>query len=173
VTALRANRLRLGAAAALGVLLGCLAGCDKMANQAKEKAYRSTPTAAALRPAGLVSRKAVDMAAPPVTTALLDRGRERFDIFCAPCHGRVGDGRGMIVQRGFPQPPSFHIDRLRTVPSQHFFDVITDGYGAMYSYAARLSPADRWAVSAYIRALQTSQDAKLADVPAARRGELK
>jgi mono/diheme cytochrome c family protein len=169
----RAKRHGIGAAAALALLLGVLAGCDRMANQAKEKAYRSTPTSAELRPAGVVPRRAVDGTAPPVTAALLDRGHERFDIFCAPCHGRVGDGSGMIVQRGFPQPPSLHIDRLRTAAPRHFFDVITDGYGAMYSYAARLSPADRWAVAAYIRALQTSQDAKLADVPADQRGTLR
>lgn len=167
-----ARRRKLAVAAALTVYVGCLGGCDRMANQAKEKAYRSATTAAELQPAGLVSRKTADETAPPLTAALLDRGRERFDIYCAPCHGRVGDGTGMIVQRGFPRPPSYHIDRLRTAPSQHFFDVITNGYGAMYSYAARLSPADRWAVAAYIRALQTSQNATLANVPADQKGTL-
>jgi mono/diheme cytochrome c family protein len=170
VIAVRARRRTLGLATL--AVLGCIAGCDRMANQTKEKAYRSTTTAAELRPAGTVSRDAVDSTAPPITAALLERGRERFDIFCAPCHGRVGDGSGMIVQRGFARPPSFHIDRLRAAPSQHFFDVISNGQGAMYSYAARVSPADRWAVAAYIRALQTSQDARLADVPADRRRAL-
>jgi mono/diheme cytochrome c family protein len=85
----------------------------------------------------------------------------------------VGDGSGMIVQRGFPRPPSFHIDRLRAAPPQHFFDVITDGHGAMYSYAARVSPADRWAIAAYIRALQASQDAQIAEVPEDQRGSLR
>jgi mono/diheme cytochrome c family protein len=94
--------------------------------------------------------------APPVTMALLERGKERFDINCAPCHGRAGDGNGMIVQHGFPRPPSYHIERLRDVPSQHFYDVITNGYGIMYSYADRVDPADRWAIAAYIRALQAS-----------------
>jgi mono/diheme cytochrome c family protein len=144
-----------------------------MANQAREKPYRSSTTAAELRPAGTVSRTAVGIAAPPIDVALLARGRERFDIFCAPCHGRVGDGSGMIVQRGFPRPPSFHIDRLRAAPPQHFFDVITNGHGAMYSYAARVPPADRWAIAAYIRALQASQDAQIAEVPDDQRGSLR
>jgi mono/diheme cytochrome c family protein len=159
-------------AVVLALMLGGVAGCDRMADQAKEKPYRSSQTSAQLRPAGLVSRKPLDVTAPPITAALLQRGRERFDIFCAPCHGRIGDGAGMIVQRGFPHPPSFHIDRLRAVPAQHFFDVITNGYGAMYSYAARLAPPDRWAVAAYIRALQASQDAELSDVPADQRAAL-
>ena len=98
--------------------------------------------------------------------ALLERGQQRFDIYCSPCHSRVGDGDGMIVQRGFPHPPSYFIDRLIKAPDQHFYDVITHGYGAMYSYADRVEPADRWAIIAYIRALQASASAGLADVPA-------
>lgn len=108
----------------------------------------------------------------PITREVLQRGRERFDIYCAPCHGRTGDGNGMIVQRGFPPPPSYHIDRLRQAPVGHFFDVITQGYGIMYPYAQRVAPADRWAIAAYIRVLQKSQDAKLAEVPAAERAKL-
>jgi mono/diheme cytochrome c family protein len=108
----------------------------------------------------------------PVTLALLERGRERYDIYCAVCHGRTGDGHGMIVQRGFPPPPSYHIDRLRQVPPGYFFDVITHGYGVMYSYAARVEPADRWAIAAYIRALQLSHNARLEDVPPADRSQL-
>jgi mono/diheme cytochrome c family protein len=95
----------------------------------------------------------------PVTMALLERGRERFDIYCAPCHGRSGDGDGMIVRRGFPAPPSYHTDRLRNAPDSHFYQVISDGYGAMYPYADRIDPHDRWAIVAYIRALQLSQHA--------------
>jgi mono/diheme cytochrome c family protein len=107
-----------------------------------------------------------------VTRELLVRGQERFEIYCAPCHGRTGDGRGMIPQRGYPAPPSYHIDRLRAAPVGHFYDVITRGYGVMYSYASRVEPEDRWAIAAYIRALQLSHDAKLADVPEQARAQL-
>jgi mono/diheme cytochrome c family protein len=101
----------------------------------------------------------------PVTHALLVRGQERFDIFCSPCHGRVGNGDGMVVERGFAPPPSYHIDRLRAAPVGRFFDVMTNGLGAMPAYASRVPPSDRWAIAAYIRALQLSQLASLADVP--------
>lgn len=108
----------------------------------------------------------------PITRQVLLRGQERFDIYCAPCHGRTGDGDGMIPQRGFPRPPSYHIDRLRRAPVGHFFDVITHGYGIMYPYATRVEPADRWAIAAYIRALQLSHDAKISDVPTNKRALL-
>jgi cytochrome c553 len=108
----------------------------------------------------------------PITRQVLERGRERFDIYCAPCHGRTGEGNGMIVQRGFPPPPSYHIDRLRQAPAGYFVDVITKGYGVMYSYAERVEPADRWAISAYIRALQQSRDASLNDIPGEIRARL-
>lgn len=108
----------------------------------------------------------------PITPADLERGRQRFNIYCTPCHGYTGNGRGMIVQRGFPSPPSYHIQRLREAPAGHFFDVITNGYGAMYSYAARVAPADRWRIIAYIRALQLSENAKIDDVPEAERAKL-
>lgn len=98
-------------------------------------------------------------AALPVTEALLHRGRERFQIFCSPCHDQTGHGRGMVVQRGFRAPPSYHIDRLRQAPIGHFFDVMTNGFGRMYDYSAQLSPEDRWAVAAYIRVLQLSRHA--------------
>jgi mono/diheme cytochrome c family protein len=94
-----------------------------------------------------------------ITPADLRRGQEQFNIFCAVCHGRLGDGNGMIVQRGFPHPPSYHIPRLRNAPIGHFYQVITNGFGAMYSYNDKISPADRWRIAAYIRALQRSQDA--------------
>jgi len=106
------------------------------------------------------------------TQEVLARGQERYNIFCSPCHDRVGNGTGMIVQRGFRQPPSFHIDRLRQAPAGHFFDVMTNGFGTMYSYADRIAPKDRWAIVAYIRALQLSQNATLEDVPAAERSKL-
>ncbi|UCI29341.1 cytochrome c [Mesorhizobium sp. B4-1-4] len=108
----------------------------------------------------------------PITMALLQRGRQRFDIFCSPCHGRTGDGHGMIVQRGFPAPPSYHQDALRKATDRHIYDVITDGYGAMYSYAARVAPADRWAIVAYVRALQYSRDAPVAGLPESLRARL-
>ncbi len=101
----------------------------------------------------------------PVTSEVLKRGQERFNIFCAPCHDRTGSGNGMITQRGLRHPPSYHIDRLRQAPAGHFFDVITRGFGAMPDYADRISPRDRWAVIAYIRALQLSQNARLEDAP--------
>ncbi|NUB27974.1 c-type cytochrome [Azospirillum brasilense] len=102
---------------------------------------------------------------PRMTAALLARGRERFEINCAPCHARTGEGDGMIVQRGFPHPPSYFEQRLVDAPDQHFLDVMTNGYGAMYSYAARVAPADRWAILAYIRALQLSRRVAAADLP--------
>ena len=108
----------------------------------------------------------------PITRAVLERGRERFDIYCSVCHGRAGEGNGMVVQRGFPAPPSFHIDRLRDAPVGHFYDVITHGYGVMYPYASRVDVSDRWAIAAYIRALQSAKNAKPADLPQAERATL-
>lgn len=93
----------------------------------------------------------------PITPADLERGRERYNIYCTPCHDYTGNGQGMIVQRGFAVPPSFHIDRLRQAPAGHFVDVIGNGFGNMYSYASRVEPEDRWRITAYIRALQLSE----------------
>jgi hypothetical protein len=97
--------------------------------------------------------------------ALLERGRQRFDIHCSVCHGRTGVGDGIVVQRGFRKPPSYHIDRLRDAPAGHFFDVVTHGFGAMPNFASRIDVEDRWAIVAYVRALQLSQDARIDDVP--------
>jgi len=108
----------------------------------------------------------------PITPADLDRGQECFNIYCSVCHGRVGDGSGMIVKRGFRRPPSFHDERLRNAPIGYFFDVETNGFGAMPDYASQIPPEDRWRIIAYIRALQLSQRAALADVPASDRGKL-
>jgi mono/diheme cytochrome c family protein len=102
----------------------------------------------------------------PVDRALLMRGRERFDIFCAPCHDRTGSGQGMIVQRGYKRPPSLHEDRLRNQPIGYFFDVMTNGFTEMPAYASQIPRADRWAIASYIRALQFSQHAPLASLPA-------
>jgi mono/diheme cytochrome c family protein len=107
--------------------------------------------------------------APQVTLAMLERGQERYNVFCSPCHGRVGDGLGMIVRRGYKQPPSFHEPRLRSAPAEHFVTTMTEGFGVMPSYAEEVSPQDRWAIAAYIRALQYSQNAHLAEIPANRR----
>ena len=107
-----------------------------------------------------------------VTPAVMQRGQERFNVFCSPCHGRTGSGNGMVVQRGFRAPPSYHEDRLRNAPVGYFFDVMTSGFGAMQDYASQVPVADRWAIAAYIRALQLSQRATLADVPADRRADL-
>jgi mono/diheme cytochrome c family protein len=96
--------------------------------------------------------------------ALLRRGQERFNIYCSPCHSPVGDGDGMVARRGFPHPPSYHIDRLRNAPDRYLFDVITQGHGVMRSYADRVPADDRWAIVAYIRALQLSQYARLEDL---------
>ncbi|HEY3965292.1 MAG TPA: cytochrome c [Planctomycetaceae bacterium] len=104
--------------------------------------------------------------------ALLERGQERFKIYCSVCHGQLGDGDGMIVRRGFRKPPSYHIDRLREAPAGHFYDVMTNGFGAMASYANRIDVSDRWAIVAYVRALQLSQNARLEDVPVEQRGAL-
>ncbi|MCH9829945.1 MAG: cytochrome c [Gammaproteobacteria bacterium] len=101
----------------------------------------------------------------PPTMAVLERGRERYEVYCAPCHSRVGDGDGYITRRGFPRPPSFHQDRLRQAPDAHFYQVITGGYGAMMPYAGRVAPQDRWAIIRYIRALQLSQHAPLQQLP--------
>jgi mono/diheme cytochrome c family protein len=108
-----------------------------------------------------------------VDDRVMARGRERYDIFCAPCHARTGNGDGMIVLRGYRQPPSLHIDRLRAANVGHFVDVIANGFGAMPDYAAQVTPEDRWAIVAYIRALQMSARASLADVPANQRGALR
>ena len=114
----------------------------------------------------------VQQAPVAVSGAVLARGRERYNVFCSPCHDRVGTGNGMIVQRGYRQPPSFHDSRLRVEPDGYFFDIMTNGFGVMPNYAQQIPVADRWAITLYVRALQLSQGATLADVPADRRAEL-
>ena len=108
----------------------------------------------------------------PLSLEILQRGREQFEIYCAACHGRTGAGNGMIVQRGFPAPPSYHIDRLRESPPGHVVDVINRGYGIMYSYGERIDATNRWAIAAYIRALQLSQSAVIAQLMDADRRKL-
>jgi mono/diheme cytochrome c family protein len=168
---------------ATALLLGTLlAGCDQnMDEQPKYSEYSPAPLfrGGTLRnpPDGSIARDDLARAAeiankPALTNQLLQRGRERFNIFCSPCHGATGDGDGIIVHRGMPHPTSYHDDRLRAADDQYLFDVITNGHGAMYSYAARLPPRDRWAVVAYIRALQLARHASLDDVPPDQRAKL-
>jgi mono/diheme cytochrome c family protein len=178
----------------MGLATLLVGGCRQgMYDQAKYLPYRGSPLFAdgrASRPlvedtipvggldrddaklAWKVNNKFVEQFPMPVTPALIKRGQERFNIYCVVCHGPAGFGDGMIVQRGFPPPPSYHIDRLRTAAPGYFVDVMTNGFGVMYPYADRVTLADRWAIAAYIRALQRSEDGKLADVPAAERAKL-
>ncbi len=121
---------------------------------------------------GKVDGKSVVDFPVPISRDLLLRGQERFNVFCSPCHDRLGNGLGMVVRRGFRRPPSYHTDRLRQLPVGDIFDVITNGFGAMPDYAAQIPPRDRWAIIAYVRVLQYSQDANLADVPPEARGKL-
>jgi mono/diheme cytochrome c family protein len=163
----------------LMTMLACallVAGCTKSNMDSQPKDHEYEPSAAfengrvlQTPVPGTVARGDDERAAaatkPAVTAELLARGRERFGIYCSPCHDSAGTGHGIVVQRGMPQPPSYHDERLRTADDRHFFDVITDGYGVMYSYAARVTPRDRWAIVAYIRALQLSQHAQLDTLP--------
>jgi mono/diheme cytochrome c family protein len=143
-----------------------LAGCHQNLTMSDQKKLDEWERSTVFRngkvlqspPPGSVSREQdlgnVLTEKPPMTLALVERGRERFNIFCSECHGPTGDADGMVVQRGFPKPPSFHEARLVNAPDAHFVDVITRGHGVMYSSADRVPPADRWAIAAYIRALQ-------------------
>ncbi|HTV51228.1 MAG TPA: cytochrome c [Steroidobacteraceae bacterium] len=165
--------------ASLAVVTLLLAACDNMANQPKRLPYERYVSGAQApatwsEPPGTVARDwQPPPPPPPLTAALLARGRQRFDIYCSVCHGFAGYGDGMVVQRGFPAPPSYHIERLRRAPIQHFYDVITQGYGVMFSYAQRVAPEDRWAIAAYIRALQASQDVPVARLSATQRAQLR
>ncbi len=171
---MRASLLRRGLVLG-GLLLPLLLGaCDRanMAAQDKSQTWDENqffPDKSTMRQpvSGTVARDAPDRpAAQPavITAALVARGHERFDIFCSPCHGFSGDGKGMIVQRGFPAPPPLSLPRLEQAQASYLYDVITNGHGVMYSYADRVPSADRWAVIAYIRALQLSQDAAVASL---------
>lgn len=161
--------------ALLLLLLGALFGCDDMANQPRADAQQASrffpdgkvnqapPVGTVAR--GDLAREAVLAERPALTVELMQRGRERFEIFCSPCHGVAADGNGTVVNRGFPRPPDLAEPRLIAAPDQHFMDVIAHGYGQMYSYAARVQPADRWAIVGYIRALQFSRRVEVADLP--------
>ncbi|HEY8551458.1 MAG TPA: cytochrome c [Vicinamibacterales bacterium] len=121
---------------------------------------------------GMVDGAPVEKIPMAVTREVVERGRERFNIYCSPCHGLTGEGNGMIVQRGYRRPASYHDPRLRSAQAGYFFDVMTRGFGQMPDYAAQVSPEDRWAIVAYIRALQLSQGATVDDVPPADRSKL-
>jgi mono/diheme cytochrome c family protein len=162
------------------VLLGCalLASCTRsnMDSQPKDNEYKPSglfrdgkvlqaPVPGTVARGDLARADEVTQR-PQVTAELLQRGRVEYDVYCSPCHDRVGTGRGIVVQRGMPQPASLHDDRQRAATDQHLFDVISNGFGAMYAHGDRVQPRDRWAIVAYIRALQLSQHAALHDVPA-------
>jgi hypothetical protein len=177
------------AVVATGCLLLALAGCrNNMHNQNKVRPLRESQffvDGSSARPlpahtvtygdtsadeayeTGVHDRQPVAAVPFPVTRDVLLRGEQRFNIFCSPCHGRMGDGHGMIVTRGYKQPTSFHDERLRNAQVGYFFNVMTQGFGVMPSYASQVPAADRWAIAAYIRALQLSQNARLADLPPA------
>jgi mono/diheme cytochrome c family protein len=121
---------------------------------------------------GKIAGEDIDQFPIPISRDDIERGRSRFNIYCTPCHGRLGDGNGMVVLRGYRQAASYYTDKMMKAPVGHFFDVITNGFGAMPSYASRIVPDDRWRITAYIRALQFSESAKLSDVPAAQQQNL-
>ena len=167
---------RIASAVFLALLIS---GCGlSMTEQRKYKTYAPSTfwaDGASARPLpdgvvaeGDLAAAAVESTPPDVSAVLLARGRERFDIYCSPCHGLAGDADGIIVAHGFPKPPSFHSDRLLAAPAHHFYDTITKGNGVMLSYSDRVAPHDRWAIIAYIRALQFSRRATAAEVPEAR-----
>ena len=192
-TAPRARRTAL-LAGGLATTLLLAAGCRRdMYDQPKYEAYdastffkdgsssrqqvegtvaRGDLEADSLYYTGKVDGKDADVFPFEVTREDLELGRERYQIFCSPCHGRAGDGRGMVVRRGFSPPPTFHSEYLRKKPVGHIYSVITHGYGAMYSYAARVPVRDRWAITAYIRAMQYSREASVDDLTPFERGKL-
>lgn len=164
-------------------LILLLAGCDDMNHQPRYDSYEKSPLFAdgkALQapPDGTIGRDDLQNAQaladrPAMSAGLLQRGQREFGIYCMPCHDTAGYGNGTVPARGFPHPPSFHIDRLRQAPSRYFVEVISKGHGVMYSYSDRISPRDRWAIAAYIRALQLSQGADLANLPPEDQAQLK
>jgi len=156
------------AGAQLLLLAALLSGCDlSMKSQAKPGTQSSVtlwpggpprqgPPAGTIAEGDLARAAAVETP-PRLTPALIDRGQQRYDIYCIVCHGRTGDGDGPVVKRGFPAPPSFHIPRLVAAPPRYIVDVITNGHGVMYSYADRVAPRDRWAIAAYVKTLQRAR----------------
>ena len=164
--------LRLCVSASFLILLFSTACRQDMQDQPKYIALRPSSFFTDGRSGRPPVSKPLDTFPFPVTKAVIERGRTRFNIFCTPCHDRTGNAQGMIVRRGYRKPPSYHIDRLRQVPHGYIFDVITNGFGAMPDYAAQIPPNDRWAIVAYVRALQLSQNAGVNDVPPEARAQL-
>jgi len=183
----RALRLT-SVAATLFMIAGCEHLHQDMGNQPKNKPLspsdffadgrsvrtpvENTVSRSSLDNDQLIVTKESTMFPVPINEALLERGQERYRIFCSPCHGIQGDGNGMIVMRGMKRPPTYHQDRLRQAPNGYFYDVITNGFGQMYNYAAQVPPRDRWAIVAYVRALQLSRNARVSDLPAEVREKL-
>ena len=188
------SRRRLGfGVAATALMLTAAAGCRQdMHDQPRyrplrESAFFANGSSARPLVEGTIARGTLQTDAPfftgkngalfvnelpfPVTHEVLDRGQERFNIYCTPCHGATGAGNGIVVQRGFPAPPSFHIDRLRNIEAGYFFDVMTNGFGRMPDYRAQVTPRDRWNIVAYVRALQLAERAPAEDVQAAQARE--
>ena len=178
----RQMRWRIYIAAALFMIAGCDHLHQDMGNQPKNKPLspsdffedgrsvrtpvENTVSRSSLDNDQLMVTKDSAMFPIPINDALLERGQERYRIFCSPCHGIQGDGNGMVSMRGMKHPPSYHDARLLAVPNGYIYDVITNGFGAMYGYSAQIPPRDRWAIVAYVRALQLSRNAKVADLPA-------
>ena len=184
--------LRSAAIALAAVCLFAISGCDRMrqdmATQPKNRPLspsdffrdgrserpllENTVARGSLENDQLLIAKDSNAFPLPVDQALLERGQQRFGIYCSPCHGLQGDGNGMVALRGMKHPPSYHIDRLREAPNGYFYDVITNGFGQMYGYAAQVPPRDRWAIVAYLRALQLSRHARASELPAELREKL-
>jgi mono/diheme cytochrome c family protein len=158
--------------AVICLIVGLLSACDDMNKQAKTPTDGDKKGQVAVKEPEDMVAATPEVPPPALTRSLVERGHDEFHAFCAPCHSERGDGQGMVVQRGFPEPPSFHTDQARALAPAEIYKVISDGQGAMYSFAGRLRPADRWAVVAYVKALQISRNAELADVPADRREAL-
>jgi hypothetical protein len=189
-TDVRAKRTLFGTCVAAAFFW--LAGCDNlhqdMGNQPKNKPLspsdffadgrsarqpvENTVSRDALANDELIVAKESNDFPMPVNMALLERGEERYKIFCSPCHGLQGDGNGMVSMRGMKVPPTYHQDRLRRAPNGYYFDVITNGFGQMYSYSAQITPRDRWAIVAYVRALQLSRNVHTNELPAEMRDKL-
>jgi len=187
-------RIDLKLAAVALVLLGSVACRQDMQDQPKyiplrPSGFFADGRSARPQPEGTIARghlnddalfytgkgadgKFADLFPFPVTKEVFERGQNRFNVYCSPCHSRLGDGDGMIPRRGFRRPPSYYTGQLRQQPAGYFFDVMTNGFGAMQGYAAQVSPRDRWAIVAYIRALQLSRNATLSDVPPEARAQL-